>query len=164
MRFFIWSDSPEFLAALGLVVALVIGFAIYQWLRPPAIQKLAGDNRYLEALSVYTANLPTEGEPTREDRFRAHVAAAGYLTEQHAIAEAEADANLRVMVAEYDKERSYELRYDALAYEEAGAYDLALDCFERAARLQEEHDPKDYQFLQRCIQRVRAKAQSKMSG
>ena len=76
-------------------------------------------------------------------------AATEYLANEHGIPAAEARPNLRRVVAEYAREQSYELRNEAVAYEQEGAYDLALDCYQRAAWWQEEHDAKDYQFLQR---------------
>src|SRR5262245_47964242 len=143
MRFIIFHDTPEFWAALGMVVLAIIGVAIYQWLRPPAVKKVAADGRYQQAMSVYIDNTPRE-DPSREDRQKALAVATEYLMGEHGIPAEEAGANLLLLVKEYDREQSYELRHEALAYEQAGAYELALDYFERAARLQEEHDPEDY--------------------
>ncbi len=156
MRVIFIPDTPEFLVVLAALVLLVIGIALYQWLRPPAIKRLLPDGRYQQALAVYAANLG-QPEPTPDERRQALAVAAEYLSREHGIAAEEAAANLRVLVAAYDRDQSYELRHEALAYEQAGAFQLALECFERAARLQEEHDPKDHQFLQRCVARVRGK-------
>jgi hypothetical protein len=161
MRIVFLPDSPEVWAvAIGILVVTVIGVAIYQWLRPPATKKLIEDPRYLQALDVYAAGLPGEAEPSRQDRQAALAAAVECLAKEHGVAAEEAERGLRLLIAEYDKDRSYELRHQALTYEQAGAYDLALDYFERAARLREEHDPEDYQFLQRCAARVRGKART----
>lgn len=159
MRFIIWRDTPEFWAALAIVLLIIVGACIYQWWRPPVWKKLLDDRRYQEALSVYAANLPRE-EPTAEDRRQAVVAAVEYLTMEHGLSAEEARPNVRVVVARYDRDQSYELRQEAVFYEQAGAYDLALDYYERAARWQQEHDPKDYQFLQQCAARVRKKVRS----
>jgi tetratricopeptide (TPR) repeat protein len=156
VRIIIWNDTPEFLAAIGIVVALVIGVAVYQWLRPPGWQRLLKDGRYHQALAVYAANLQ-HGDPTADDRRRALAAAVQYLTAEHAVPAEDAAANLRLVVAQYDRDRSYELRNEAVAHEQAGAYGLALEYYERAARWQQEHNPKDYQFLQTCVARVRSK-------
>jgi tetratricopeptide (TPR) repeat protein len=157
MRFIIWQDSPEFWATAAVVVAVIVCVAVYQCFRPPAWKRLLKDERYYQALSVYAANLRHE-EPTRDDRRQALEAAVQYLVSEHGIPAEEARENLRLLVAQYDRDRSYELRNEAVAHEQAGAYGLALEYYERAARWQEEHDPKDHQFLQGCVDRVRRKA------
>jgi hypothetical protein len=156
MRFIVWNDTPEFYAALGFMVVLVIGIAIYSWLRPPKWKKLIEDSRYHQAISVYAANLQQE-KPTDDDRQHALTLAVGYLTNEHGIPAEEAEVNLRLLVAQHDRDRSYELRQEGSFYEQAGAHDLALDYYERAAWWQAEHDPKDHQFLQQCAARVRKK-------
>jgi tetratricopeptide (TPR) repeat protein len=160
MRFIIWDDSPQFWSAVAIVLLIVIGVCIYQWLRPPAWQKLFGDRRYHQALSVYGANLAREN-PTSEERRLVLDAAVEYLTKEQGIPAEEARSNLRLVSARYDRDRSYELRQEAVFYEQAGAYDLALDYYERAARWQEQHDPKDHQFLLGCAARVRKKVRSR---
>jgi tetratricopeptide (TPR) repeat protein len=156
MRIIIIPDTPEFWIIAAVVVLVIVGIALFRWLRPPLLQKLLEDARYQQALGVYADSLPHE-ELTRDNRRQAVAVAIQYLEKEHGIPPDEAGPNVRLVVAEHDRERSYELRHEALAYEQAGAYDLALDYFERAAVWQEEHDPKDYQFLQRCIARVRGK-------
>jgi hypothetical protein len=64
---------------------------------------------------------------------------------------------MRLAVARFDRKQSNDVRNEAAFYERAGAYDLALEYYERAAWWQEKHDPKDYQFLQQCAARVRRK-------
>jgi hypothetical protein len=159
MRFIIWNDSPEFLIGIAIVLALIIGIVVYQWLRPPAWKKLIEDDRYRQALNIYAGNLQQD-EPTDDDRRNALAAAVEHLTKEHGITAEEAEANLRKVAAEHDRDRSYELRQEGSFYEQAGAYDLALDYYERAAWWQEVHDPKDYQFLQQCAARVRKKVRS----
>lgn len=162
MRFFILPDSPEvYLIGLATLVIGIIVVALYQWVRPPLLKTLLNDERYLHALTVYTNHLPTDTEPSREQRHDARARAAEYLTREHGIAAVDAERNVRVVVAALDKDRSYELRQDAVTYEQAGAYELALDHYERAARLQEEHDKEDHAFLQRCIARVRKKVRAR---
>jgi tetratricopeptide (TPR) repeat protein len=134
-----------------------VGVVAYQRLRPPAWERLLRDGRYHQALAVYATNLQHE-EPTADDRRQALAAAVEYLTKEHGVAPEEARQNLPLVVARFDRDRSYELRHEAVAYEQAGAYGLALEYYERAARWQEEYDPKDYQFLQGCAARVRRKA------
>jgi tetratricopeptide (TPR) repeat protein len=159
MRFIYIPEDPLVWLIVGAIVLFGIGYAVFRSIWPATIDKLQSDDRYRQALAVYAGNLPQQEEPTRDDRRNAFVAAAAYLTTDHGIAAEEAERNLRLVVAQYDREVSYDLRHEALGYERAGAHQLALEYFERAARLQEEHDPKDYQFLQRCIARVRKKVQ-----
>jgi tetratricopeptide (TPR) repeat protein len=158
---FIPEDPMVWLFVIGLLVAGLVGVAVYPWLWPAPIKKLVVDNRYTQAMAIYAGNLPQGTEPTREQRQDALAQAVDYLTHEHNIPSDQAMANLRIMVAEYDNEQSIDLRHEALAYEQAGAYELALEYFERAARLREEHDREDYEFLQRCIARVRKRVRPK---
>ncbi len=157
MRIIILPNSPYFWISVLILLALVAGVVLWRWLWPPTIEKLGKDVRYHQALAVYIENLPGE-DPSREDRRAALAAATLYLVNEHRIPSAEAAAHMQQVVAAYDREESYELRHAAIAYEEAGEYDAALTSFERAARLQEDHDPADYRFLQQCIARVNGKA------
>jgi len=161
VRIIFLPDNPDLiLIGVAVVVLAVVGVALYQWIRPPALPKLREDPRYQQALEVYVRGLahdPLESPPTPEERQAALDLAAESLTKEHAVPADEARKNLRLVVAAHDKELSYELRHEALVHEQNGAYDLALDCFERAARLQVEHDREDHEFLQRCIARVRGK-------
>jgi tetratricopeptide (TPR) repeat protein len=154
---FLPTDPETWLIVIVGMVVLIAGIAIYQWLRPPAVQRVMADARYPQAMGVYVGHLPADVEPDWEQRQHAFDAAVEYLTKEYGIAADEAGKNLRVLVGEYNKERSYELRQEAITYEQAGAYEMALDHFERAARLREGFDAEDYEFLQRCIARVRGK-------
>lgn len=148
------------LIVVALVIGVGIGVAAWQRLWPSATKKVLADVRYRQALAVYIENLGAE-EPTREDRRDALRMATLYLVNEHHIQSVEAAPNMRLVVAAYDHEQSHELRSEAQAYEMAGDYESALAYYERAARLQEEHDPKDYQVLLRCIDRVGRKIGSR---
>jgi hypothetical protein len=150
-------DTPEAWIAIAAVVVLIVGIVLYQWIRPPVWKRLMQDDRYRQALKVY-AEVVHRDHSLSDVRHQAVAAATAYLVNQHRIVAGEADRNLRHVVAEYARDQSYELRNEGAAHEQAGAYDLALDFYQRAAWWQEEHNPKDYQFLQRCIARVRGKA------
>jgi hypothetical protein len=158
---FLPTDPETWVGIIVLMVVLVAGVAIYQWIRPPAVQRVMADARYPQAMGVYVGHLPADVEPDWEQRQHAFAAAVEYLTKEHGLPADEAGKNLRVLVGEYNKGRSYELRQEAITYEQAGAYGLALDYFERAARLREGFDAEDYEFLQRCVARVRAKARAR---
>ena len=160
MQIIIIPESPiVWLIIAGLLVCGV-GIGLYQWLRPPAWQKLLQDDRYRQALKIYAATVRQE-EAMCDVRRKALAVAIEYLVNDHGIPAAEAESNLRRIVVQYAREQSYELRNEAVAYEQEGSYDQALDCYQRAAWWQEDHDPKDYQFLQRCVTRVRGKARSR---
>jgi hypothetical protein len=156
MRIIFIPDSPAAWIVIAAVLALIAGVVIYQWLRPPAWKKLAQDDRYRHALAVYAEAVGREDQLC-DVRRQALDSATEYLVTGHGIPAAEAAPNLRRVVAEYARERSYELRNEAVAYEQEGAYDLAMDLYQRAAWWQEHYDPKDYQFLQKCVARVRGK-------
>jgi hypothetical protein len=153
---FIFPDHPEYYVIGGLILVAVVGVvALYQYFFPPAVDRLRADPRYQAAFTLYNTNLQFEN-PTRDDRQAALAVAVTYL-ENEGVPADEARRNLQLTVAGYDRERSYDLRHEALAYEQLGAHELALEYFERAAMWQEDHDRTDYQFLQRCIARVRGK-------
>jgi tetratricopeptide (TPR) repeat protein len=147
----------ELLIGIGVIIAIGLAIAAWQGLFPSATKKLLKDDRYRQALRVYSEAVGAQEEPTLDDRREAFAAAAEYLVSEHGIPSAEAARNMRLMVAVYDRDQSYDLRNDAAIYEEAGDYQSALVNYERAARLQEQHDRKDYDVLQRCIARVRRK-------
>jgi hypothetical protein len=149
-------DTPEAWLGIAAIVVLVVGILIYQWLRPPAWKKLIQDDCYRQALNVY-ADVVHRDHQLCDVRHQALAAATTFLMTEHGIAAAEAERNLRHVVAQYARDQSYELRAEGAAHEQAGAYDLALDFYQRAAWWQEEHNPKDYQFLQKCIARVRGR-------
>jgi tetratricopeptide (TPR) repeat protein len=144
------------LLTIGIIVA--IGFVIVAWqgLFPSATKKVLKDDRYHQALAVYRQHLGLD-EPTLDPRRDAFAAATEFLVKAHGIRSAEAASNMRLMVAAYDRDQSFELRNEAAIYEEAGDYQSALANYEQAARLQQEHDQKDHEVLQRCIARVRRK-------
>jgi hypothetical protein len=152
-------DSPEPWLIVAAIVAVGLGIAAYQWVRPPAWKKLLQDDRYRKALDVY-AEAVGRDDQSAGVRRQALAAGTAYLADECGIPVEEGEPNLLRVVAVYARDQSYELRHEAVAFEQAGAYDMALDCYQRAAWWQEDHDPKDYQFLQRCIARVRCKARS----
>ena len=160
MQFFIIPESPAVWLLIAAVLALGVGIAVYQRLRPPAWKKLLQDERYRKALNVYAETIRHEGTLC-DVRRKAVAEATDYLATEHGIPATEAEPNLRRIVSQYAREQSYELRQEAVAYEQQGVYEQALDYYQRAAWWQEDHDLKDYQFLQRCVARVRGKARSR---
>jgi tetratricopeptide (TPR) repeat protein len=157
MRVIYLPQDPMVWVIVGGVLLFAVAYAIFRSIRPPLAERLAADPRYRHAMEVYVAGLPQDREPTRGERRDAALEAIGCLVSEHGVGSEEAGRNLRVLVAAHDKALSYDLRHEALACEEAGEYGKALEYFERAARLQEEHDPKDHQFLLRCVARVRGR-------
>src|SRR4051812_42305509 len=126
----IWVDRPELYAAVAVILVLAVaGMALYQWLFPPLVDKLRTDPRYQAAVSLYMSLLQFEG-PTRDDRLSALAVACDQLEKQHDIPAGEARRNLLLLVAPYDRGRSYDLRHEAIAYEQIGANELALSHFE----------------------------------
>src|SRR5262245_46351499 len=103
MRFIYIPQDPEVWIVVGVLLLGVICVAIYQWWRPPLKEKVLGDARYHQALEVYVANLPTETEPTWEDRQQARAVAAEYLIRDHGVAQLEADKHLGITIKEYAK-------------------------------------------------------------
>src|SRR4051812_43941528 len=94
---FIPTDPATWAGIIILMVVLVVGVAIYQWPRPPAIQKVLADARYPQALDVYVGQLPVDAEPNWEQRQDAFAAAVEYLTTEHGVPADEAEKNLRVL-------------------------------------------------------------------
>src|SRR5690349_18546753 len=106
------------LIALGVIIAIAIAVAAWQGLFPSATKKVLKDGRYHEALAVYTQHLGPD-EPTLDDRRDAFAAATEYLVKQHGIASEQAAPNMRLMVAAFDRDQSFDLRNDAAIFEEA---------------------------------------------
>lgn len=159
MRIIIIPDSPEAWLIILAVIVIIAGAVFYSWLRPPAWKKLLQDQRYCQALNVYADTVQSQ-DCLGDVRRHALATGTSFLTNEHGIPAEEAARNLRLVVAQYARDQSYALRQEAVAFEQDGHYDQALDHYQRAAWWQEDHDPKDYQFLQRCVARVRSKAGS----
>lgn len=156
MPVFFYPDNPErYVIIAGVLILLVLGVMCYQWLFPPRAEVLLKDERYRVSQRLYIDRLSFP-DPTSEDRQHALEEAVEMLIIQ-GIPREQAPQDLRHVVAEHDRARSYDVRSEAMAYEQMGAYELALDRFERAAMWQADHDAGDYAFLQRCIERVRNK-------
>lgn len=121
-------------------------------------EKLLKDQRYVRAIAVYDAALPgPDDESTAELRRQALATAIDYLVSEEKVPQTEAEANLRTIVSLREELRSKQLRHEALSHEMAGQWDEALDLYEEAAELRELWDPKDYAYLQKCIERVEKK-------
>jgi tetratricopeptide (TPR) repeat protein len=140
------------------VVGLAMALGVSTYLSAQArARRLLKRDQYQEALHIYLDHLPADVEPGPEDKRGALAAGVAYLHEQHGIGRKEAEAHLQLLAAEIDRPRSHELRNQALAYEQEGQWDEAIDFYTQAANLQEQWDPKDHKFLLKCIERVRAK-------
>jgi hypothetical protein len=141
--------------AITLVIIAAIAIAGYRSASARAA-RLVKDPRYEQALQVYADGLRTDTEPTREEKKNALAAAVNYL-QNDGIPAAKAEKSLRLLVGELERERSYDLRTQAAEFEEASEWEKAIEYYRRAADLREEWDPADYQFLLKCINRVRGK-------
>jgi hypothetical protein len=151
---------PGLATCIGLVV--LVGVMIYFSAQSRA-NRLSQKGIYQEALQVYVQNLPGEEEPDREAKMKALAAGVEFLRNS-GIAEDKAERSLRLLVGEMERGQSYEFRNRAVEYEQAGHWDQAIENYEQAARLREEWDGKDYDFLQKCIERVRKKQARAGSG
>ena len=54
-------DSPFVWLFVAAVLALGVGIAVYQWIRPPTWKKLLQDDRYRQALNVYAETVRQDG-------------------------------------------------------------------------------------------------------
>jgi tetratricopeptide (TPR) repeat protein len=142
------------LTALGIVVA--IGARIYLSAQSRA-RRLLKDNRYQQALEVYAKSLPSNSEPNRQDIENALAGGVEFLLQTHGIPARKAGPHLRLLVSELERERSYELRNQGVEHEQAGEWEQAIGYYEQAACVRENWDKADYEFLLKCIQRVRDK-------
>ncbi len=119
-------------------------------------RRLLQDTRYQDALLIYDKCLPEELVPTREEKKAALLGGISYLLTV-GIPEQEAQLGLCLLVRERDREESIDLWREARGYEDARDWEQAIECYEEAASLQEEWDREDFESLQLCIKRVRAK-------
>jgi hypothetical protein len=144
---------PGLATSLALVAVLCV--CVYRSAQSRA-NRLVKDSRYQLALHVYVQGLPGDSEPTGEDKKKAFAAGVEFLQKSGVPAE-KAEPALRLLVGELERGRSYELREQAVEHEQAGEWEQAIDYYEQAARLREEWDRKDHEFLLKCIKRVRDK-------
>lgn len=149
---------PAGLATLITLIAIAVGASYFFPSQYARSERLLRDPRYVRAIAVYEAALPgPEEESTTELRRQALATAIEYLVSEEKVAQSEADANVKTIVSLREELRSKQLRQDALSHEMAGQWDEALDLYEEAAELREVWDPKDYAYLQKCIERVEKK-------
>jgi tetratricopeptide (TPR) repeat protein len=139
-----------------IVIALVIGAAIYRS-APMRMKRLLKDNRYQQALQIYSQHLPNDREATPEEKKSAIAAGIAYLQCEHNIAPKKAETDFLIILAEFDRVRSYDLRNQAAVYEQDQQWERAIDYYEQAAELRKDWDRKDYKFLLKCVDRVRSK-------
>ncbi len=148
-------------AGLLTVVFLVILGLTVNYFMPSTysrVQRLLQNTKYAQAVEVYEAALPgSNEESTAVLRRLALTTASDYLVNEKSVPRPEAESNLKMIVSQREEMTSKALRQLALAHEEAGEWDDALDRYEAAAELRELWDPKDYAFLQKCIHRVEQK-------
>jgi hypothetical protein len=149
----------------GIVTMIVGSIALYVWVRLfpskfARVQRLLRDARYVQAADVYDSSLPPpEEEVTVAHRRQALALATDYLVER-SVPRERAAADLKEIISSRDEDRSKVLRTQALNHELAGEWDEALDLYEEAAELRELWDPKDYNYLRKCIARVEQKQAS----
>ena len=148
---FLYRFPAGILTVLGIIAVIVV------WVRffPPAqtrARRLSKDPLYQQAMEVYERIL-TEKPDARAD---AQAETVTFL-ENQGVPRDKAETNLRLLLAEADRELSYELRNQAVVFEEAGEWDSAISLYQQAARLREQWDPKDHAFLLTCVQRVQTK-------
>lgn len=144
----------------GLVTLLAIAAALAVAIRYAGhnrVRRLLQDQRYQQAIQIYNESLDPDSEPSRDDKQIALAAAADSLVKNHCLRAETAMANLRLILAELDRGRSYELRDQAQQHEEESEWEQAIELYQQASDLQREWDLKDYAFLLKCIDRVRTK-------
>src|SRR5262245_21681080 len=110
---YIPNSTEEWIGILiALLIVLAVAGVIFLWnkISPPLLTRLVADERYQHAMGIYTDKIGNITESTREQRWAAFDAARDYLVGVRGIPLAEADKNLGVMVAAYDKDLSYGLR------------------------------------------------------
>jgi hypothetical protein len=152
---FAYRFPPGLVTVVGLVVAIVVLVRLFPTTQA-RLKRLSRDHKYVEAMQVYGKNLPEGAEPSAEEKERALATAVQTLQSQ-GISATTARANLRLILGEIDRQRSYELRNQAVIHEENGEWDQAAEHYEQAARLRLEWDKGDCAFLLGCVQRVRDK-------
>jgi hypothetical protein len=145
---------PGLATCLGiLAAAFVIGYRSSQM----RAQRLLKDETHRLAFQAYLDNLPSDSLPTAEDKARAFAEGIALLV-RSGIPEEQGEPSLRLLVSEWEREKSHELRNLAVVHEEAGEWEDAAELYALAARLRVQ-DPDDHAFLLQCIERVRGKQQ-----
>jgi hypothetical protein len=119
-------------------------------------ERLLKDETHRLAFQAYLDNLPSDSVPAAEDKARAFAEGIAVL-ERSGIPEEKGEPALRLLINEWEREKSHELRNLAVVHEEAGEWEEAVELYALAARLRMESDPNDHAFLLGCIERVRGK-------
>lgn len=143
---------PGLATCLGIIAAaFVIGYRSSQM----RAQRLLKDETHRLAFQAYLGSLPSDSVPTAEDKARAFAEGIALL-ERSGIPQDKGEPALRLLISEWEREKSHELRNLAVQHEEAGEWEDAVELYALAARLRVQ-DPDDHAFLHKCIERVRGK-------
>ncbi len=152
---------PPGLPVIVLLASAIAAAIYFVPTQGKKLRRLLKDPKYVQALEVYAATLPKPDDPsTLELRKEALATAITFLVTEKSVRKAEAETNLKLIIAQQEEQHSRFLRQQALVHEEAGEWNEALDRYEEAAELRELWDAKDYAFLQKCIARVERKQAS----
>jgi hypothetical protein len=147
--------------ATSLTIVVLLCVCVYRSAESRT-KRLLKNSSYQQAVEVYVKSLPADKEPDREDRKKAIAAGVEFLQNSGIPAE-QAESSLRLLIGELERGHSYDFRNQAVEHEQAGEWEQAIANYEKAARLREEWDRSDYEFLLKCIKRVRDK-QARSSG
>ncbi len=145
-----------FASLTAAVLAFTIGVLIYRS-SPVRTKRLLKDARYQEALRIYSQNLPNEREANADEKKTAIAAGIAYLQLEHHMTAHKAERDFLLILAEFDRVRSYDLRNQAAMHELEGEWERSIEYYEQAAELQKNWNRKDYEFLLACVRRVRSK-------
>ncbi len=151
-----------FASLTAAVIGFAIGVSIYRS-APARTKRLLKDARYQGALQIYSQHLSNEREANAEEKKSAIAAGIAYLQREHHMTAHKAEANFLLILAEFDRVRSYDLRNQAALHEREGEWERSIEYYEQAAELQKDWNRKDCEFLLACVRRVRSK-QSRAGG
>jgi hypothetical protein len=151
---------PSGLAALIGIVGLCVALAHLQKRKSRRFAALMKEDRYLEALQAYVAQLKELERPTLGQRQDALTAAANGLV-QIGVSPRQAKSNLRLMVGTIERQQADLLRKQAFELAEDRDWEAAAAHFQQAADLMQAWNAESVKFLQGRVdwcRRERARA------
>lgn len=137
-------------------VAGIISFSIIQHYRSARYraEKSLKLESHQDALREYQNVLPAGEEWTQDYRRAGLAAAVACLVDRYGIDAATAETSMRELLGEIERSHSAVLRQNGAAYESAGEWMAAAECYQEAADMMALWDPEDAAFLERCVDRV----------
>lgn len=151
-----WSYRiPPGLVTILAISLLIWGLVHFRQRRESRVQRLLTEERFVTALRHYATHLPSDQNPTPDQKRTAISAGIAQLVAD-GIPARKAEAELRLVLSTIEQQRSTELRDEAYELAMSGEWERAIPLYQEAAVLVEEWNADAARFLYGRIQWCRA--------